>query len=69
MDTTTVRCLMYDPSVVHTVASLADHWLVDPSVIYRLIKSGKLKAFKVGKEFRVTDKAVREYEEGWIDEC
>ena len=61
--------MAYDPSVVHSVVQLADHWMVEPSVVYRLIRSGKLKAFKVGKEFRVTDKAVREYEEGWIDEC
>lgn len=57
--------MMYDPSVVHSVAQLADYWMVEPTVVYRLIRSGKLKAFRVGKEYRVTDKALREYEEGW----
>lgn len=54
----------YDPSVVHSVAGIANYWAVDMDVVYRLIRSGKLKAFKVGKEYRVTDKALREYEEG-----
>lgn len=60
----TARCMMYDPSVVHSVAHIADYWMVSEDTVYRLIKSGKLKAFKVGKEYRVTDRALREYEEG-----
>lgn len=60
----TVKCMRYDPSVVHSVENLADYWMVSTDTIYRLIRSGKLKAFKIGKEYRVTDKAVREYEEG-----
>ena len=65
MDTIpTVKCMMYDRSVVHSVAGIADYWMVSEDAVYRLIKSGKLKAFKVGKEYRVTDKALREYEEG-----
>ena len=58
------RTVEYDPSVIHSVASLASYWQVEPSVIYKLVRSGKLKAFKVGKEIRVTDRALREFEEG-----
>ena len=58
------RTIDYDPSIVHSVASLASRWNVEPSVVYRLIKANKLTAFKVGKEFRVTDRALREFEEG-----
>ena len=54
----------YDPSVVYSVAELAAHWRVEPSTIYGMIKSGKLAAFKCGVSYRITDKAVREYEEG-----
>lgn len=54
----------YDPSVIHTVESLAHHWHVNPSTIYGLIKSGKLQAFKVGVGYRITDKARYEYEIG-----
>jgi excisionase family DNA binding protein len=45
---------------------VADRWQVEKSTIYRMISSGKLPAFRVGKEFRVTDRAVREYEEGAV---
>ena len=58
------RTIEHDPSIIHSVASLASRWDVEPSVVYRLIKAGKLTAFKVGKEFRVTDRALREFEEG-----
>lgn len=58
------RTVEYDPSVIHSVASLASYWQVEPSVIYKLVRSGKLKAFKVGREIRVTDRALREFEEG-----
>ena len=56
--------LTYDPSVVHSVEELAAYWKVKTSTIYGMIKSGKLAAFKVGVGYRITDKAVREYEEG-----
>lgn len=55
---------VFDPSVVYTVNELARHWRVEPSTIYGMIKTGKLTAFKVGVGYRITDKAVREYEEG-----
>lgn len=53
----------YDPSIVHSVAQLADRWQVEPSTVYRLIGLGRLPAFKVGKELRVTDKVVHEFED------
>lgn len=54
----------YDESVTYTVAELAQHWKVNDPTIYKMIKSGKLQAFKVGVGYRITDKAVREYEQG-----
>ncbi len=54
----------YDPSVVYTTEELAQRWKVRASTIYDLIRKGKLAAFKVGVGYRVTDRAVREYEEG-----
>lgn len=56
--------IQYDPSIVHSVAAIASRWDVEPTVVYRLIRAGKLQAFKAGKEYRVTDKALAEYEEG-----
>jgi len=54
----------YDPSVIHTVASLSAYWRCDQNTVRHLIRTGRLQAFRVGKELRVTDKALREYEEG-----
>ena len=54
----------YDPSVVYTTEELAARWKVRASTIYDLIRKGKLAAFKVGVGYRVTDRTVREFEEG-----
>ncbi|WP_276823197.1 helix-turn-helix domain-containing protein [Mycolicibacterium mageritense] len=39
---------------VLTVNELARGWRVDPDVIRDLIKTGALKGYRVGKQFRVT---------------
>lgn len=54
----------YDPSIVYSVETLAKHWMVEAETVREMIRRKKLTAFKCGKEYRVTDKAVREYEEG-----
>lgn len=54
----------YDPSVTYSVAELAKYWKVQDPTIYKMIRSGKLQAFKVGVGYRITDKAVREFEAG-----
>lgn len=54
----------FDDSVVYTVEELAKYWRVNPSTVYGMIRNGKLKAFKVGVGYRITDRAVWEYEEG-----
>lgn len=55
---------MADDSVIYTVEELARYWRVERSTIYTLIRSGRLQAFKVGVGYRITDRAVRAYEEG-----
>ena len=55
---------MADDSVVYTVEDLARYWRVERSTIYGLIKGGRLQAFKVGVAYRITDRAVRDFEEG-----
>lgn len=54
----------YDESVTYTVAELAKYWKVNEPTIYKMIRSGKLQAFKVGVGYRITDRSVREYEQG-----
>jgi excisionase family DNA binding protein len=36
-----------------TVAEVADHMRVSSMTVYRLIKSGSLKAVRVGKNYRI----------------
>lgn len=45
-----------------TVASLAEHWGCSTETVYSLLKSGKLRGFKLGKDWRITDEARIEYE-------
>ena len=58
------KLIEYDPSVVYSVTQLATYWQVPEETIREMIRRRDLQAFKVGREWRVTDKAVREYEEG-----
>ena len=39
----------------YTAQDLADKLQVNVMTIYRYIRSGKLKAYKIGKEYRIDD--------------
>lgn len=45
-----------------TVASLAKHWGCSTDMVYSLLQAGKLRGFKLGKDWRITDAARVEYE-------
>lgn len=45
----------------YTAQELADILEYNIMTIYRYIKSGKLKAFKVGKEFRIVKQDFRDF--------
>lgn len=47
-----------------TVAEVATVMRVSKMTVYRLVHSGELPAVRVGKSFRVPEKAVHEYLEG-----
>ena len=59
-----MAAISYDPSIIYSVDSLAAHWGVKAETLREMIRRKKLPAFKVGREYRITDRAVREYEEG-----
>jgi len=47
-----------------TVAEVAALMRVSKMTVYRLVHSGELPAVRVGKSFRVPEKAVHEYLQG-----
>ena len=47
-----------------TVAEVATMMRVSKMTVYRLVHSGELPAVRVGKSFRVPEKAVHTYLEG-----
>ena len=47
---------------IFTVDTLAAYWQCSPDVIYDLLRKRKLKAFKVGTAWRITARAVTEFE-------
>ena len=45
----------------YTAQELADKLRVNIMTIYRYIKAGKLKAFKISKEFRIEQKEFKKF--------
>lgn len=50
-----------DQKEFYTAQELAEKLRVNVMTIYRYIKAGKLKAYKIGKEFRIDDKEVTRF--------
>ena len=49
---------------VLTAPELAERWRCGIDSIYRLVKAGKLKAFKIGQDYRFKVSEVERYENG-----
>lgn len=47
---------------VYTVASLAERWMCSKDVIYDMIRRRDIKAFKVGRDLRISAQEVERYE-------
>ena len=45
----------------YTARELADKLRVNIMTIYRYIKAGKLKAYKIGKEFRISKEEFNKF--------
>lgn len=45
----------------YTAKELADLLQVNIMTIYRYIKSGKLQAYKIGKEYRIDHKTFKDF--------
>lgn len=49
---------------IMTVEEIAARWRVSDDSVYRVINSGRLKAFRIGKSFRVLAPEVEKFENG-----
>lgn len=47
----------------YTVPELAARWRCSADVVYDLLRQGKLRGFKLGSSWRITDEARIQYEQ------
>jgi excisionase family DNA binding protein len=57
---TAMANVLLDRPVI-TVAEVSHALRVSPMTVYRLIKTGELKAFKVGRAFRIYEDSYADY--------
>jgi len=49
---------------VYTITTLAERWACSRVTIYKMIESGAIHAFRIGKNVRISADEVRRYENG-----
>lgn len=49
-------------NIYYTPQALADRWGISKETVYQLLRGGKLKGFKLGRDWRITDEARIAYE-------
>ena len=47
---------------VYTVPELAELWRCSPDIVYDLLRTGRLKGFRLGRVWRISDEARLAYE-------
>ena len=50
--------------MIYTIHEVASRWKCSRDVVYDLLKTGKLKGFKVGGLWRIREDAINQYEGG-----
>jgi len=53
--------------MVLTISEVAADLKVEPETVYKLIRLGKLKAFKVGNRYRIQSEDLAAYKEQGIE--
>ena len=48
----------------YSVVTLADKWGCSPDLVYSLLRQKKLRAFKLGHDWRISEQARLDYENG-----
>lgn len=51
-----------DAELVYTPEQVGAHWHSSPDTVRRMLRNGVLRGFKVGDAWRVTGRALLEYE-------
>ena len=59
-----INSLETHPSPLVTIAQLAEYWGKHAYTLTAYVRRGKLRALRVGGEYRVTLEAAREFEKG-----
>ena len=59
-----MKPILSDVPSILTVRELSEYLKVNPSTIYRLLKTGQLPAFRVGSDWRFNVEQI----EGWLVE-
>lgn len=47
---------------VYSTTDLVQRWQCSPDLVYSLLESGKLKGFKLGRWWRITEEAILAFE-------
>lgn len=53
---------MADKDEIYTIQELSDRLRVHPTTIYRLLRQGRLPAFRVGSNWRFSRAAIEQWE-------
>jgi len=57
------RC--HNPPSVMTVTELADYLRIHQTTLYRLLKNGKIPAFRVGSDWRFSKEQIDQWQVGF----
>ena len=47
---------------IYSTVDLINRWQCSPDLVYRLLESGELRGFKIGRWWRITEEAIIEFE-------
>jgi excisionase family DNA binding protein len=49
-----------------SVPPLAGEWMIPPRTIHREIEAGRLRAYRVGRAYRVTIESAKQFEDAYV---
>jgi hypothetical protein len=49
-----------------TVPLLAGKWMIPPRTLHREIEAGRLRAYRIGRAYRVTIESAKQFEDAYV---